>query len=357
MFRLGSHHRPVDIISTHEKPGHIAFPSTSIEHSSCRSEVQSNTIVFQEGRGISKSSTFEVIVLTYNRAKSLRRCLESIEHAFYDNHVIRLSIWIDRSLKGSRVNKDVLNIAINCTWSHGIKIVHVWDKHVGLYGQWLDTFNPMLDNHRAVIIEDDLELSPHYYTWLKGASESYSKRPDIFGYTLQKGTLRADQRSNKLKLSIPETEKVFLYLLVGSWGYSPEPKAWRRFRKWFHNSICNPSFKPYVDGLITTAWYKSQEKKKTMWTMWHIWFANKYKLYTVYANLNDNRTLAASWNEIGLHFSKSMPNTGEKDFETFGSPSANHSTIVSKMNFIFPSSPILVNWNGTYVNRNGALEG
>ena len=46
----------------------------------------------------------------------------------------------------------------------------------------------------------------------------------------------------------------FLYKLVGTWGFSPHPRQWRRFIRWFRN-IDSETFDPYVPGLITSDWY------------------------------------------------------------------------------------------------------
>lgn len=321
---------------------------------SCQSGPPSNTIIDRENLNLvdTKMTAFEVIVITHNRPQSLSRCMRSAQRAFYDKDTVRLSVWIDRFARDGSFNKDVVAIAKNFSWLHGEKVVHLWDRHVGLYGQWIDTFVPTSNYERAVILEDDLELSQYYYMWLKGASKAYSRRGDIFGYTLQRARLRADQRVlGKRNIMVDRSEKVFLYFLVGSWGYAPEPDSWRKFRAWFHTQICDLEFTPIVDGLIPSRWYRGQEKKKTMWTMWHIRYANDHKLYTVYANLDGSQTLAANWQEIGLHFSNKSLHLGEKDFDIFVGTDNSHEM------FTFPTNPVLVDWNGTYVNQYGARLG
>lgn len=322
----------------------------------CQSEKASDTIISRENlmRVNTNSTVFEVIIITHNRPHSLQRCMKSAEQAFYDRNIIRLSIWIDRFARDRTFNEEVVEIANKFRWSHGEKVVHLWDRNVGLYGQWIDTFVPTFDDQRAIILEDDLELSPYYYIWLKGAAASYGKRGDIFGYTLQRAKLRADQRElGKRHIRIGQSEKVFLYYLVGSWGYAPEPKNWNGFRKWFHTHVCDKEFKPYVDGLIPSRWFRGQEKRKTMWTMWHIRYADEHKLYTVYANLDKNKTLAANWQELGLHFSNKSKNLGKKDFEVFVSAEKEN----YKEIFSFPRNPVRVDWNGTYINRYGKRVG
>lgn len=298
-----------------------------------------------------KQSTFSIIVLTFNRPLSLLRCLRSVRDAHYDSEILDLHIWIDRDSKTQSTNDLVLHIALNFLWPHGEKHVHVWDQHVGLYLQWIDSYIPEQLNKRVVILEDDMEVSPQYFRWLSLAYKMYSNRTDIFGYTLQRARLRADQRNYRNKLNVSNAEKAFLYLLLGTWGYSPEPEVWRQFRSWFYKTVCSSASKPYVNGLVLTQWFKEQENEETMWEMWHIKYANDHRLYTVYANLNDSKSLASNWREEGLHYKKNSKYTGKVDHAALqddGSEEGNGE-------FSFPVHPVLVEWNGSYINREGKL--
>ena len=65
--------------------------------------------------------------------------------------------------------------------------------------------------------------------------------------------------------------RVFFYKLVGSHGYSPTAKNWFHFRQWYYTQKLDVNFHPYVDGLVTTEWYKlfeTQGRENTMWTQW-----------------------------------------------------------------------------------------
>jgi len=46
--------------------------------------------------------------------------------------------------------------------------VHVQPRHVGIYGQWIDTWRPTLDSEELVLLlEDDITPSRFMYRWLK----------------------------------------------------------------------------------------------------------------------------------------------------------------------------------------------
>ena len=46
--------------------------------------------------------------------------------------------------------------------------MHVQSRHVGIYGQWIDTWRPPLDSNELVLLlEDDITPSRFAYRWLK----------------------------------------------------------------------------------------------------------------------------------------------------------------------------------------------
>lgn len=295
------------------------------------------------------SASFKVIVLTYNQGDSLERCLEALQQAFYNGKRIDLSIFIDRS-KSGEVYSDVISVATDSTWTHGGKMVNVWNDHVGLCGQWIDTLRPKHQDDFGIILEDDVEVSQYYYLWLFGARMAYSGRPDIAGYTLQRGTLRADQKDGNVDLLIEATEPIFLHELLGTWGYAPEPRVWADFRRWFHNVSCDKSYDPIVDGLHMSQWYTMQSKHQTMWMMWHLRYVHERSLYTVYANLDKWKTLASSSHDLRLHFfMQNLSIIDRKDFKNFNS--SDYTQLNGR--FKFPVHPMKIDWNETYLKRSG----
>lgn len=117
----------------------------------------------------------------------------------------------------------------------------------------MDSYGPSSSSPGAVLLEDDLEVSPRYCRWLLGARSAYGSRNDVLGYTLQRGKLRANATGRGRRgIKAEKAEKAFLYLLLGSWGYTPEPRQWMKFRYWFHEKACSSGYHPYVEGLLPT---------------------------------------------------------------------------------------------------------
>ena len=185
-------------------------------------------------------------------------------------------------------------------------------------------------------------VSPYAYKWLKGVHKKYENRTDFAGVSLNGGDQALAHNTNT---EFNVSNVAFMYICVGTWGFSPNPYFWAEFQDWFHfllnrNKIPKFSppdscydgwcpkiyntnkhnktrrinanftkkfdlepnyevtgqanntaeyFKPYVFGAKPTYWYQSFEKNgltDTMWEMWFIYYSVLKKRYTVYSNIN-----------------------------------------------------------------------
>ena len=252
---------------------------------------------------------FRIIVMTYKRSSSLERLLKSVDGIVLNGDKAALEIFIDRDSKGN-VHLPTVEAAQSHQWPLGQKRVHIWSRHVGLYGQWIDSWRPKESSEEvSLILEDDISVSKYCYLWIKAAHKAYGNRTDISGYTIQSDNLRSAKGGRPLQG--PKQDTAFLYRILGSWGFSPHPRIWREFQDWFHEVYKDKTFHPYVNGLVMTSWYKEFEKsgrEKSMWTMWFIWYTHKHDLFCLINNLgkftgSNASALAIHRHEPGLHFS------------------------------------------------------
>ncbi|XP_060597005.1 uncharacterized protein LOC132750932 [Ruditapes philippinarum] len=252
------------------------------------------------------SFDLRIIVLVYDRAKSLQRLLNSLNEAEYASDIIKLEIWIDRSEDGS-VDKITLQAAINFNYLHGDCEVIVHQHHVGIVGQWLTTWKPNITSNEIVVfLEDDVTVSKYFWKYLRMVHRKYDNRSDINGFALQGYSRTFSLEHNITTLRGPEDYTVFHFPVLGSWGFSPSTKNWKQFLDWFYSED-KSSFKPYVPGNIASDWYEilsSGGKANTMWTMWHIYYAWKNNEYTLHCNFPENAGLTTNWREKGLHYSQ-----------------------------------------------------
>ncbi|KAK7098982.1 uncharacterized protein [Littorina saxatilis] len=267
----------------------------------------------KSGHGVKASSgsgifnaLLRILVLTYNRGQSLSRCLASLNDAEYDGKRVEVEIHIDRSKSGI-VHNETLEAANSFVFKHGRVQVVVKPKHGGVLGQWLRSWRVPEDNTSeiAVFVEDDITLSPYFARYLRRVHEKYDSYPGINGYALQAESIRHAVGSKHSRLQGPEGEVVFLYPVLGSWGFSPHTGQWRDFIRWYNESSQKKGFKPAVPGLMPTGWYNSlynTGRAETMWTMWHIHHAYQNKVYTVYTHFPQGKCLAFNWKEPGEHY-------------------------------------------------------
>ena len=273
---------------------------------------------------------FKIHVLTMNRPKSLQRLLKSIEKTDYENDRVELHIHIDKSTD----NDVCIKVAKSFQFSRGKVDFDISEQNNGLRNAWFRAWRPQ-DNERAIILEDDIELSVQWYKWLKRAWEATGDRDDLAGISLQRQTL-VPRKPHK-HMEIVNNHKPFLYSLVGSIGFSPHWKQWRAFLNWI-DSVDTATVDVKTPGLITSDWMDKLDRRH-MWTQYFIWFCNKYDLYTLYINLPAQKTLAAHMREKGEHYGQ----TEGRDF-----------ALATEFEMNFPLALVKYGWDGRMVVRTDA---
>lgn len=253
-----------------------------------------------------------LVVMTMNRPASLKRLVDSLTTAEYPpDSVVDLKVTVDRALDGS-VDQETAHFLGGLHWAHGLLEVRIWPKQMGLFGQWVHSW-PAEDYpsqmYKAVImLEDDLEVSPHYAKWFVGAHDAYGHIPGVGAVTGQRPNLVAAMNGPPSVASqVPKGLKAFGYLLMATWSFSPKHSVWVDFRKWVTEKRRQIGFEPWVTGIVPNQWYeqfKSKGEEENMWEMWFLRFADERGLHTVYPWVDEGRvTIVGNWMENGLHFS------------------------------------------------------
>ncbi|KAK6144109.1 hypothetical protein DH2020_020929 [Rehmannia glutinosa] len=217
--------------------------------------------------------TFIIKVLTFNRLSSLSRCLNSLSKAQYDaGDKVHLHVFIDHFQQDSgksdsanldqrlNLSKQIVDSVDGFDWKFGEKLVHYRTSNAGLQAQWLEAWWPTSDHEFAFVVEDDLEVSPLYYRFLKAVILNYyynasNFSPSIYGASLQRPRFVPGKHGNKMHLD--GEARIFLYQLVGTWGQLLFPRPWKEFRLWYDTHKAK-GVKPFLDGMVTTGclkWY------------------------------------------------------------------------------------------------------
>lgn len=143
------------------------------------------------------------------------------------------------------------------------KIVEVSPVSKGLRPAQFDAFIPTNTIDHAIIIEDDLEVSPHWYLWLREAWKAYGHRDDINGISLCRQAMVPHKSVGNINKEIVNNHQPFLFVMLGSHGFSPDPRRWRQFLDWI-NYINLETFDVSRPGLVTSEWWRSTDKRH-MW--------------------------------------------------------------------------------------------
>lgn len=166
-----------------------------------------------------------IVAVAYNRVDSLSRLLNSLDLAYYEEDVT-LIISVDKS------NTDVVeHYADNYKWKHGEKIVDKHEKNLGLrshmmsLGKWFDEFDAI------VVLEDDIVVSPNFYTYTKQAVEKYSFCQNIAGISLYGFSI--NYQIGLPFQSVKDEHDVYFMNCAMSWGEVWMRDSWKKFYEWY----------------------------------------------------------------------------------------------------------------------------
>ncbi|KAG8060650.1 hypothetical protein GUJ93_ZPchr0002g26203 [Zizania palustris] len=176
-----------------------------------------------------------VNIITQNRAKSLRRLLASLRSAYYVGDEVPISFNMD-----SRVDAATLNVVNSFDWPHGGKTLRRRVIQGGLIRAVSESWYPSDDDDYGLLLEDDIEVSPYYYLWVKYALLVYRYDPQAALPELSSISLYTPRLVEVVKerprwnataffgrTHHPNTP--YLHQLPCSWGAVFFPKHWREF--------------------------------------------------------------------------------------------------------------------------------
>ncbi|KAJ8765262.1 hypothetical protein K2173_011959 [Erythroxylum novogranatense] len=286
------------------------------EHSISTSSDQFFTPIDKAQKQPNSRFTFLIKVLTFNRLDSLTRCLRSLATVDYGNDTVHLHIYVDHFLQ-SNDSLDVLDQRLDLAhgilefvdgfkWDFGNKVVHYRTTNLGLQGQWLESWWPGSDDEFAFVVEDDLEVSPVFYQFVRALISNYyynvsNFSPSVYGVSLQRPRFVPGKHGNKIKLD--NGTQLFLYQLVGTWGQILFPRPWKEFRLWYDIHKAK-GIKPFLDGMVTTGWYKRMGER--IWTPWFIKFIHSRGYFNIYTNFEHERALSVSHRDAGVNYGKNV---------------------------------------------------
>lgn len=251
------------------------------------------------------NSEITIVIVAYNRPKSLKRLLSSLNKAYYNKDKVRLYISID---KGD--NNHVLKIAENFEWSYGEKIINYNKENLGLRNHIIQCGNLTKDFNNIIVLEDDLYVSKNFYLFTKQALQYYNNKKKVAGISLY--SQRYNEISRKPFQPFLDGTDVFFWQMPSSWGQAWNYKQWQSFVNWYNNSN-NKDF----DMLPQ----KIRDWPQTSWKKYFILYLIKKNRFFVYPNMSLTTNFADSGTHISNNTNKFQVSliNGEKEIYKFQS--------------------------------------
>jgi hypothetical protein len=104
----------------------------------------------------------DISIITNDRPHSLSRLVSSLENARYFGDTIDLRLNMEDT--ADPVTKQ---LASGLRWRHGAAFLHHRITHGGLLTAIVESWYPRSNDSYGLILEDDVEVSPLFYAWLK----------------------------------------------------------------------------------------------------------------------------------------------------------------------------------------------
>lgn len=168
-----------------------------------------------------------IVIAAFNRKQSLARCLQALSKAHYEDHSPRLVISIDR---GSS-NKDIWELAELFHWRHGPKTVLYQEEELGLKRHILACGELTRQYGPIILLEDDIFVSPFFYSYAIQACSYYRRDPRIAGISLY--SPRYNETAKSAFEPLQSRYDVFFGQFPSSWGQLWTPEQWASFADWY----------------------------------------------------------------------------------------------------------------------------
>lgn len=165
----------------------------------------------------------QIVVIAFNRPKSLQRLLNSIAYALYPEKQINLTISID-----GNTNTEVKNIAELFEWKHGNKEIIVQKQRLGLKQHICKVCDLAALKGDFIVLEDDISVSKYFYQFAVSAINFYREDTNVAGISLYSYSI-AESCLMPFKSLKDEYDNYFIKF-PSSWGQCFTTRQWNEFR-------------------------------------------------------------------------------------------------------------------------------
>lgn len=227
-----------------------------------------------------------IVVVAYNRVKSLERLLTSLKKASYYGQEVPLIISIDNS-----GNQDVSSYAKKFVWPFGDKQIIEHRTRLGLRKHVLFCGNLSRNYDGVILLEDDLFVSQSFYNYATQTIEKYDVNNSIAGISLY--THLWNVGINRPFNPLHNGFDAYFLQYAQSWGQVWTKRMWEQFYDWYlkneHLWSMNVNLPENVRKWPESSWLK--------YFISYVTKTNRYFVYP-YISLTTNFTEAGTHNKV-----------------------------------------------------------
>lgn len=250
----------------------------------------------------------DVVVVTNDRPRSLHRLLSSIRRARYLADRPKLFVNMDQT--ADEATQDML---FDAQWPFGQLIVRRRVIHAGLLAAMVESWYPSGRDSYAVILEDDAEVSPLFYSWAKycillhryGSAHYRAAARRLMGISLYQpkhlelrleGRQPFDAHQVFEEMGIP-SNMPYLSQIPCSWGAVYFPEHWREFHQFLSLRMAETALdvaEPIIPDIRSNRWTKSWKRYLN-----ELIYLRGYTM--LYPNFGGHHSLSTNHLEKGTH--------------------------------------------------------
>lgn len=167
-----------------------------------------------------------IVAVGYNRIDSMARLLTSLNKAKYADENVSLIISIDKS-----DTTNVEDLAEQFVWLHGDKIIDRHLHNLGLkahmlsLGKWFEKYEAL------IVLEDDIIVSPYFYSFANKCISKYKGISKIAGISLYSFSVNYQTRLPFVPMH--NGHDVYFMNCAMSWGEVWLKDGWMKFFEWY----------------------------------------------------------------------------------------------------------------------------
>lgn len=239
---------------------------------------------------------YAIVVVGYNRKKSLARVLRSVCDADYCGDQVDLVISLDYY-----EDYNMVELAENCTWNFGNKIIKTHTKRLGLKRHILECGTYLNQYDAIAVLEDDIVVAAGFYNYMRQAVAYYETDDNIAGISLYN-----HPRNVLCGLAFTPAyygKDTFFFQFAQSWGQIWMRRQWKEFEQWMEKN----GSKEITDNSIP-AFIRSWPESS--WLKYHIQYCinnNKFFVYpyfsfsTCYSDSGENTQKNTTYQQVTMN--------------------------------------------------------